>query len=218
MSVVDTHNKQAVDTIIKAGHVIPVVPRGLVLDEHAVAISGGRIAAILPNGEADALEAGEVIDLPGHVLAPGFINAHGHSAMSLLRGFADDLALTPWLENHIWPAEARHVSPEFVRDGTDLAIAEMLRSGTTCFADMFYFPNVIADRVQHVIQSCFAGRRIVIFSGGAAKGHDGVIEEIRSIAQGGGFGSIIGRNSFQRAKTDAVELLHEVMDIYRDAG
>ena len=76
----------------------------------------------------------------------------------------------------------------------------------------------LADRVQHVVQSCFAGRRIVIFSGGAAKGHDGVVEEIRGIAQGGGFGSIIGRNSFQRAKTDAVELLHEVMDIYRDAG
>ncbi len=75
----------------------------------------------------------------------------------------------------------------------------------------------LAERVRHVLQSCFDGRRIVIFSGGAAKGHDAVIEEIRGIAEGGGFGSIIGRNSFQRTRTEAVELLHEVMDIYRDA-
>lgn len=75
----------------------------------------------------------------------------------------------------------------------------------------------LSDRVRHVVQSCFNGRRIVIFSGGAAKDHQGVIDEIRGIADGGGFGSIIGRNSFQRGKTDAVALLHEVMDIYRDA-
>jgi class I fructose-bisphosphate aldolase len=75
----------------------------------------------------------------------------------------------------------------------------------------------LADRVRHVVQSAFNGRRIVIFSGGAAKGQDGVIEEIRGIAEGGGFGSIIGRNSFQRPKSDAIELLHEVMDIYANA-
>ena len=77
--------------------------------------------------------------------------------------------------------------------------------------------GTLADRVRHVVQSTFNGRRIVIFSGGAAKGHDGVIEEIRGIAEGGGFGSIIGRNSFQRPKSDAIELLHEVMDIYANA-
>ena len=77
--------------------------------------------------------------------------------------------------------------------------------------------GTLADRVRHVVQSAFNGRRIVIFSGGAAKDHDGFIEEIRGIADGGGFGSIIGRNSFQRPKSEAVELLHEVMDIYANA-
>jgi class I fructose-bisphosphate aldolase len=77
--------------------------------------------------------------------------------------------------------------------------------------------GTLADRVRHVVRSAFNGRRVVIFSGGAAKGHDGVIEEIRGIAEGGGFGSIIGRNSFQRPKSEAIELLHEVMDIYANA-
>ncbi len=143
-----------VDTLIKAGHVVPVIPRGQVLADHAVAITDGRIAAIVPNSEADSLDAAEVLDLRKHVLLPGFINAHGHAPMTLLRGYADDLALTPWLEEHIWPAEGRHVSPEFVRDGVELAMAEMLRAGTTCFADMYFFPNVVADRAQHAGMRC----------------------------------------------------------------
>ncbi len=77
--------------------------------------------------------------------------------------------------------------------------------------------GTLADRVRHVVQSAFGGRRIVIFSGGAAQGREGLIEEIRGIAAGGGFGSIVGRNSFQRPKTEAVDLLHEIMDIYASA-
>lgn len=142
------------DTLIHAGYIIPVQPRGEVLRNHALAVTDGRITAVLPSADAGGIEASEVVNLPHHVLLPGFINAHGHAAMTLLRGFADDLALTPWLENYIWPAEARHVSPEFVRDGTDLALAEMLRSGTTCFSDMYFFPNVVAERAQRAGMRC----------------------------------------------------------------
>ena len=142
------------DTLIFADYIVPVLPRGQVLEDAAVAVSNGRISAILAAADAGAIEAREEISLPGHALLPGFVNAHGHAAMSLLRGFADDLPLTPWLQDYIWPAEMQHVSPEFVRDGTDLAIAEMIRSGTTCFSDMYFFPNVVAERVEHAGLRC----------------------------------------------------------------
>ena len=132
------------DTIISAGWVVPIEPSGTVLEAHAVVVSDGRISALLPAAEAQDMEASEVINLPGHALIPGLVNAHGHAAMSLLRGFADDMPLMPWLEQRIWPTEGRHVSPEFVRDGGDLAIVEMIRSGTTCFSDMYFFPDVMA--------------------------------------------------------------------------
>jgi 5-methylthioadenosine/S-adenosylhomocysteine deaminase len=142
------------ETLIHAGYIVPVVPRGQVLENHALAMKQGRITAILPSEEAGDIDAAEEIHLPHHVLLPGFINAHGHAAMTLLRGYADDLALAPWLENYIWPAEARHVSQEFVRDGTDLALAEMIRSGTTFFSDMYFFPNVVAERAQRAGLRC----------------------------------------------------------------
>ena len=129
-------------------------PRGAILENHAVAIKDGRIAAVLPTAESADIAAETVVELPGHVLLPGLINAHGHAAMSLLRGYADDLPLAPWLEQHIWPAESRHVSPEFVADGTDLAIAEMIRSGVTCFSDMYFFPDVVAERVDQAGLRC----------------------------------------------------------------
>ncbi|MCX2981165.1 TRZ/ATZ family hydrolase [Halieaceae bacterium IMCC14734] len=133
------------DTLIFAGWIVPVLPEGQVLENHAVVISNGRISAVLPASEARKITAAETVELPDHTLMPGLINCHGHAAMSLLRGFADDLPLQPWLENHIWPTESEHVGPEFVRDGVNLALAEMLRSGTTCFSDMYFFPDVTAN-------------------------------------------------------------------------
>ena len=133
------------DTLIFAGWIVPVLPEGQVLENHAVVISSGRISALLPAAEARKITASQTVELPNHVLLPGLINCHGHAAMSLLRGFADDLPLQPWLEQHIWPAESEHVGPEFVRDGVNLALAEMLRSGTTCFSDMYFFPDVTAN-------------------------------------------------------------------------
>jgi 5-methylthioadenosine/S-adenosylhomocysteine deaminase len=113
-----------------------------VLEQHAVAIRDGKIEAVLPAQDAAARYPGyQQFDLESHVLMPGLVNAHTHAAMSLLRGLADDLPLMRWLEEHIWPAESRHVSPDFVRDGTLLACAEMLRGGITCFNDMYFFPD-----------------------------------------------------------------------------
>ncbi|MCW8888193.1 MAG: amidohydrolase family protein, partial [Gammaproteobacteria bacterium] len=119
-----------VDLLIHASWVIPVEPANTVLNDHAIAIQDGKIVEILPSGRAASLyEADLVIHKKGHALIPGLINSHTHAAMSLMRGLADDLPLMKWLNEHIWPAEAAHVSTEFVRDGSDLAIAEMLRGG-----------------------------------------------------------------------------------------
>jgi 5-methylthioadenosine/S-adenosylhomocysteine deaminase len=131
-------------TLICAAHVIPVEPRA-VLAEHAVAVRDGRIVALAPTGEALArFAAREVVRLDRHVLLPGFVNLHCHAAMALMRGLADDRPLMEWLEKHIWPAESRHASDEFVHDGSLLAIAEMLRGGVTCVNDMYFFPGATA--------------------------------------------------------------------------
>ena len=114
--------------------------------EHAVAVTDGKIAAILPNAEAERLfQPSRSVERPGHILIPGLVNAHAHSAMTLFRGFADDLPLETWLRERIWPAEKRWMGPEFVRDGTALAIAEMLRAGVTCFADQYFYPEIVAN-------------------------------------------------------------------------
>jgi 5-methylthioadenosine/S-adenosylhomocysteine deaminase len=132
------------DLIIHPRWVIPVEPEGQILEGTAVAVRDGRIEALLPDAQARDTECDTRLELPGHVLLPGLVNAHGHAAMSLLRGYADDLPLMPWLQEHIWPAESRHVSADFVRDGTRLAIAGMLRSGTTTCSDMYFFPEAAA--------------------------------------------------------------------------
>lgn len=136
---------KATETLIHARWVIPVEPDGEVLEYHSIALDEGRISAVLPTQEArQAYTPRHVIERPHHALVPGFVNAHTHAAMNLLRGIADDLELMDWLQNHIWPAEQRWVSEQFVHDGSQLAIAEMLRSGTTCFNDMYFFPEVTA--------------------------------------------------------------------------
>ncbi|MCB1696841.1 MAG: TRZ/ATZ family hydrolase [Pseudomonadales bacterium] len=145
---------QTADTLIHPGWIVPVVPRGAVLENYSIALTGDRITAILPRREAEAISAARVLELPGHALMPGLVNSHGHAAMSLLRGYADDQPLMPWLEQHIWPAEAAHVSAAFVRDGAELAIAEMIRSGTTTFSDMYFFPDACAETAQRLGMRC----------------------------------------------------------------
>lgn len=136
---------RTVDLIVTGRWVVPVEPEGVVLEHHAVVMDAGRIAAVLPAAEAlRNYAAREVIPCDRHALIPGLVNTHTHAAMSLMRGYADDLPLMQWLQDHIWPAEQKWVSPEFVRDGTLLAAAEMLAGGTTCFGDMFFFPDDVA--------------------------------------------------------------------------
>ena len=139
-----------VDTLIHSRWIAPVEPDTAIYEFHTLAIREGRIQDILPTGEARARYSAAVEhELDRHLLIPGLVNAHTHAAMSLLRGLADDLPLHDWLNNHIWPAESRWVSEEFVHDGTQLAMAEMLRSGTTCFNDMYFFPDVTARAAAH---------------------------------------------------------------------
>ncbi|GAB1407882.1 TRZ/ATZ family hydrolase [Thermomonas brevis] len=136
---------QACDLLIEAGWVVPVVPHGVVLEEHAVAVSGGRIVAVLPVAEARArFLPKDTVSRPHAALVPGFVNAHAHNPMTLLRGVADDLPLKVWLQQHIWPIEAALIGPDFVADGVTLAIAEMLRGGTTCCNENYFFPDVQA--------------------------------------------------------------------------
>ena len=136
---------EQVDTLLLGRWVIPVEPEGKVYDHHAIAIRDGRIVEILPTAEVRTKYHSDVtLNLENHALLPGLINTHTHAAMSLFRGLADDLPLMEWLNNHIWPAEGTWVSPEFVRDGSRLAVAEMLRGGTTCFNDMYFFPDETA--------------------------------------------------------------------------
>ena len=142
------------DTLIHPGWIVPVVPRGTVLEDYSIALTGDRISALLPREAAQAIRARQVIELPDHALMPGMVNCHGHAAMALLRGFADDQPLMPWLEQHIWPAESAHMGPDFVRCGTELAIAEMIRSGTTTFTDMYFFPDVCASTAERLGMRC----------------------------------------------------------------
>lgn len=137
------------DLLLLPTWLVPVEPAGVVLKEHGLGIRDGRIAFIGPRAAALKLSASEVRELPGMLLSPGLINAHGHAAMSLFRGMADDLPLMTWLEKHIWPAEAKWVDEAFVRDGTDLAIAEQLKGGITCFCDMYFYPKIASDCVHN---------------------------------------------------------------------
>lgn len=136
------------DLLVTPTWLVPVEPAGVVLRNHAVGVREGRIAAIGPRDELMRQGAMALTDLPGCLLTPGLINAHGHAAMTLFRGMADDLPLMTWLKKHIWPAESRWVDEQFVHDGTELAVAEQLRGGITTFSDMYFFPK-IASEVVH---------------------------------------------------------------------
>lgn len=145
-----TSPPSAIDLLIEARWTIPIEPAGVTLENHALAIHQGHIVALLPQVQARKyFSPDETVRLPNHILMPGLVNLHTHAAMTLLRGLADDLPLMEWLKNHIWPAEAKHVSPQFVYDGTRLACAEMLQGGTTCFNDMYFFPKATAEAALH---------------------------------------------------------------------
>ena len=132
------------DLIIEAAYVIPVAPGERVLKDHAVIVNNKRITSIVPSSHISDRRARRKIRLSNHVPMPGFVNAHSHISMSLFRGLADDIPLQEWLETRIWPLESKYVDREFVRDGAMLALAEMISTGTTCFADMYFFADEVA--------------------------------------------------------------------------
>lgn len=139
-----------VDLLIQARWIIPVEPESVTHEHHSLVINGGKIVDLLPTAIAEQkYQPTQVQKLDKHALIPGLINSHTHASMSLMRGIADDLPLMDWLQNHIWPLEQKWVSEAYVRDGSDLAIAEMIRGGTTCFNDMYFFPEMTAQQAIH---------------------------------------------------------------------
>ena len=155
---------EQVDTLLHARWIIPVEPDNAVHEYHSLAVKDGRIHALLPAREARGRYRADVeLDLAEHALIPGLINAHTHAAMSLFRGLADDLPLMEWLNDHIWPAEGTWVNPEFVRDGTQLAMAEMLKGGITCFSDMYFFPDETAQAAADAGMRAVAGMILIDF-------------------------------------------------------
>jgi 5-methylthioadenosine/S-adenosylhomocysteine deaminase len=167
-----------IDTLIAARWIIPVEPDNRIWEQYALAVSAGKIVDILPQHEAnEKYQADEIVDLDQHALIPGFINAHTHAAMTLMRGVADDLPLMEWLHRHIWPLERQWMGAAFVRDGTELAIAEMIRGGITCFNDMYFFPEVAAEQaLQAGIRVCI-GLIVVDFSSAWADNAEAYIDK-----------------------------------------
>ena len=152
-----------VDLRLDARWVIPVASVGA-LPEHSVLIDGGRIVAVLPTAiAATRYVAREHRKLNTHALIPGLVNAHGHAAMTLMRGLADDLPLDRWLQEYIWPRENAHVSPEFVGDGSLLAAGEMVRGGITCCNDMYFFPEATATSLRRVGMRAMIGLAVLEF-------------------------------------------------------
>jgi 5-methylthioadenosine/S-adenosylhomocysteine deaminase len=154
-----------IDTLLHARWVIPVDNKQRNLEQHCIAIDEKKIIDILPSALAKTRYNARVNrNYHQHALIPGLINSHTHSAMSLFRGLADDLSLMDWLQNHIWPAEEKHVNEAFVQTGTELAIAEMIRSGTTCFNDMYFFPDVTARVAADIGMRASVGLILIDFA------------------------------------------------------
>lgn len=172
---------KTIDTVLHARWVIPIEPSGVAWDHHALAVDAGAIIDILPSAEAERrYRPHQTIHLDRHALLPGFVNAHTHAGMSLFRGLADDLPLMEWLNRHIWPAEQRWIGDEFVRDGVALSVAEMIRGGTTCFNDMYFFPEDAARIVRDSGMRACLGLILIDFpSAWAAHGDEYVAKGLK---------------------------------------
>src|ERR1035438_9237265 len=155
---------ESADWIWTGRYVVTMDPERRVIENGAIAIRGERILAAGSKSEIERrFQARERLDRPNAILAPGLIDTHTHAAMSLFRGIADDLRLQDWLEHYIFPAEARNVTPEFVRWGTRLGCLEMLLSGTTTYADMYYFEDVVAEATKEAGMRGVLGETIIDF-------------------------------------------------------
>ena len=171
--MIESAPAKTVDLMISARWVIPVEPHGVALADHAVVVDDDCIIDILPKAEADARYAPrEFVNLDRHALIPGLVNAHTHNPMTLLRGIADDVPLMRWLNEHVWPAEAKVIGPDFVRDGVELAIAEMIRGGTTCCNENYFFPDVQAATYRKHGFRALVGLPVIDFPTAWAKTSD----------------------------------------------
>jgi 5-methylthioadenosine/S-adenosylhomocysteine deaminase len=156
---------QHCDTLIAPRWCVPVEPANVVLTDHAVIVNDGRITDVLPLGDArQKYQPSAFVEKSEHILIPGFVNAHTHGAMTLMRGLADDMPLEAWLEDGIWPVEKRWLGAEMVRDGTELAIAEMISGGTTCFSDQYFFPEIVAETAVDLHMRAMVGTPIIEFA------------------------------------------------------
>ncbi|RIX43563.1 MAG: TRZ/ATZ family hydrolase [Rhodocyclales bacterium GT-UBC] len=178
-----TQTSIAIDLLIEARWIATVEP-DTVHTNHAVAIDQGRILDILPIAEARMrYQAGDRVVLDDHILIPGLVNLHTHAAMSLMRGLADDLPLMTWLQKHIWPTEAAHVSAQFVLDGTRLACAEMLKGGITCFNDMYFYPEATATAASEFGMRAQIGITTLEFPTGYASDADDYLNKGLSVRE-----------------------------------
>ncbi len=166
-------NNITVDSILHPTWIASVDDNNTVLTDHSIVLHEGQIHDILPKQDTIKKYSSEVeVTLKDQLVIPGLINTHTHSPMSLMRGLADDLPLMDWLNNHIWPTEQKHVSAEFVYDGSLLACAEMIRSGTTCFNDMYFFPEETARAVEQAGMRAKLGLILIDFPSAWAKDAD----------------------------------------------
>ena len=140
-------SEKRVDLLIRNGTVLTMDEKATVIPDGAVAVVGQSIKAVGPSADFTQWQAARTLDARGGLILPGLINTHTHAAMALFRGLADDLPLMTWLNDHIFPAEAK-LTPELVRVGTRLACAELIRSGTTCFCDMYLFEAAVAEAAR----------------------------------------------------------------------
>ncbi|RMA79974.1 TRZ/ATZ family hydrolase [Umboniibacter marinipuniceus] len=174
---------QFVDTILHCKYLLAIKPM-TIQNECAIVIDEGQIVDLVASHEIPfSYRAADELFFDNHLLMPGLINTHGHAAMSLLRGFADDLALQTWLNDHIWPAETKFVSAAFVELGTELAMAEMLMTGTTCFSDMYFFPDAAAEAVDRVGMRAQIAATIFDFPCNWGSGPDDYLSKARSMAE-----------------------------------
>ena len=170
VSLAGSQGPQPVDLIVYNAIVVTMDPAGRVLPRGAVAITGREITAVEPaEAIASRYTAKETFDAGGQIILPGLVNTHTHAPMVLYRGLADDLALMEWLEKYMFPAEAKTVSPEFVRAGTRLAALEMIQSGTTTYTDMYYFEEEIARVTKAAGLRGVLGQTIIQFPVADAK-------------------------------------------------
>ncbi len=169
-----------IDMVIRNGTVLPIDTNDTVIHGGFVAVSGDRIAEV---GAGDGPEAGKKIDAKGGIVMPGLVNAHTHAAMTLFRGLADDLPLMEWLNDHIFPAEADFISPDAVYWGQLLACAEMIRSGTTCYCDMYYFEEEGARASREAGVRAVLGEALIDFPGPDGRSPKQRLERTRELCR-----------------------------------